>query len=87
MPRFVIQAQGELWAKVRTDVAQLQGIVGADVVDLNDLGKALAALVAGTAAVFAASGLASVRMEAASKALDRKTPKSELERFARPPSR
>ena len=50
-------------------------------VRLDALGKSLAAVTVATRGVFGAAGVPSMRIEAAMKALDLRTKKSELEAF------
>jgi hypothetical protein len=83
MPRFRVRTTGDGWESLRRDAEALAAIVRGEEVDLNQLGKLLSAVVGGSFAVFTEAGLASVRLEAAVKALEPKTPRSELERFAR----
>lgn len=80
-PRFVVRPEGEHWVEVRRAAREIAALIEAEEVDLNRLGRALAALVAGTSAVFDAAALPSLRLEAAKKALDLKTAKSALEAF------
>lgn len=80
-PRFVVRAEGAHWIEIRRAASDLGELVGAEEVDLNRLGHALAALVAGVRAAFEVAALPSLRLAAAKKALDLKTRKSALEAF------
>ena len=83
MPKFVVRSDGEAWRALASELEKASALVrGADV-NLNDLAKSLASIAIAVRRVFVDAGLASVRMDAAVKALDLRTKKSELERFAR----
>ena len=83
MPKFRVRAEGDVWDELRVDAEKLAARVRAEEIDLNQLGKILSSVVRSSAAAFVKADLPSVRLEAATKALDLKTPKTELERFAR----
>ena len=80
-PRFVVRAEGAHWVEIRRAAEELRALVHADEVDLNRLGHALSALVAGGRAAFEAASLPSLRLAAAKKALDLRTRKGSLEAF------
>lgn len=84
-PRFVVRAEGAHWVDIRRAAEELGELVRAEEVDMNRLGHALSALVVGARAAFEAAALPSLRLEAAKRALDLKTPKSALEAFVRGP--
>jgi hypothetical protein len=84
MPKFVVTPQGEVWDRLRVEVTRLASLASGETVDLNQLGKALAAVVTASLSAFDTAGLPSVRMRAAAKALDLTTKKSELEHFVGP---
>ncbi|MDQ3031251.1 MAG: hypothetical protein M3Y87_02465 [Myxococcota bacterium] len=84
MPRFVVRAEGTEWDSLRRELASMGAVAAAEQVDMNELGKSLARTVTCVRAVFVSAAMPSVRMDAAVRALDLRTPKSELERFARP---
>lgn len=83
MPKFVVRVEGPVWQEVRRSVAELARETEGPTADLNRVGKALAAVVGAVAASFAHAELRSVRMTAAQRALDLKTPRGALEAFVR----
>lgn len=83
-PRFVVRPDGEAWVALRRAVAELAELVGREEVDMNALGHTLSACVTSARAAFEQASLPSLRLEAASRALDLKTPKSALEAFIAP---
>lgn len=68
-------------AELREAAAAFGRAVEGPAVDLAQAGKALGRAAAALARAFAEAGVGSVRMRAAAKALDLRTPKGELERF------
>ncbi len=86
MPRFVVASRGEHWDAVRASLAELSRLASGGEVDLNDVGKGLSRLVIAVRAAFDDAGLPSVRLKAAVRALDLKTPKSALEAFVGSPA-
>ncbi|GAB4217517.1 MAG: hypothetical protein OHK0013_45080 [Sandaracinaceae bacterium] len=83
MPRFVIRTEGPAPTALREALERAAEMLCADEVNLNELGRALHAVMAAAGETFRAAGLPSVRMDAAEKALDLRTAKSALERFVR----
>ena len=83
-PRFVVRADGEPWVGLRRAAAELGELVAREEVDMNALGHALSACVTHARAAFERAALPSLRLEAARRALDLKTPKSALEAFLGP---
>jgi hypothetical protein len=81
MPRFVIRTESPAPAALRDALERAAGMLREDEVNLNELGKALHAVMAAARETFRAAGLPSMRMDAAEKALDLRTAKSALERF------
>ena len=82
MPKFLVRAEGEVWRTLAQDLERMVAITSGPEVNMNDLGRALASIVGSVRAAFVSAGLPSVRMDAAAKALDLRTPKSALESFA-----
>jgi hypothetical protein len=83
MPRFVIGTDGPGPAALRDALERAAGMLREEELNLNELGKALHAVMAAARETFRAAGLPSMRMDAAEKALDLRTAKSALERFVR----
>lgn len=83
MPKFVVRVEGPIWEEVRRSVAALSREVDGESADLNRVGKALASVVGAVAAAFTQAELPSLRMSAAQRALDLKTPRGALEAFVR----
>ena len=83
MPKFVVRPETEAWRTLGAQLDRAGSLVRGPEVNLNELGKALASIARAALDVFAEAGLPSVRMEAAAKALDLRTKKSELEQFVR----
>lgn len=84
MPKFLVRSDGEGWRALTIELDRAAAMVRRDEVNLNELGKSLAAVVGAARQVFVEAGLSSVRMDAAVKALDLRSKKSELERFVAP---
>jgi hypothetical protein len=78
VPKFVVLAEGPTWDAIRRAASQVAELVARDEVDMNALGHALGALVSGVRAGFEGAALPSLRLDAAARALDLKTPKSAL---------
>lgn len=85
-PKFLVRADGEAWVALRRASAELAELVARDEVDMNSMGHALSALVTCARSTFELAALPSLRLEAARRALDLKTPKSALEQFVGRPT-
>ena len=83
MPRFVIRTDLPAARALHDALERAASDLRNDEVNLNELGKALHAVLAAARETFGAAGLPSVRMDAAAKALDLRTSKRALERFVR----
>lgn len=84
MSKAIVRVEGEAWSTLATELDRLRALVAGPEVDMHALGKGLASLMLAARGVFTLAGMTSVRMDAAVKALDLRTAKSELEQFARP---
>ena len=82
MPKFVVPRSDAVHTLSR-ELGVMSALSSSADVNLNELAKALAVVVGATRAVFIAADLPSVRMDAAVKALDLRSKKSELEAFVR----
>jgi hypothetical protein len=83
MPRFVIRTDVPAARTLHDALERAASDLRQDELNLNELGKVLHAVMAAARETFSAAGLPSVRMDAATKALDLRTSKSALERFVR----
>lgn len=81
MSKYHVAPVGPPWDDLRGELALLTKMVEQPQVDLIELGKAYARLANSVLKVSQAHHLSSLRFEAATKALDLTTPKSELQAF------
>lgn len=86
MAKFVIRSNEPAARALADAVESLSSLLREEELNLNTLGERLHLIVVAARGVFTAQNLPSVRMDAAVKALDLRTGKSELAAFARPPT-
>jgi hypothetical protein len=81
MPCFVSRTDGQAPTALRDARERAAASLRADEVNLDELGKALRAVMAAARETLRAAGLASMRMDASQRALDLRTARSAPERF------